>query len=127
MSILKSTGLGADKARMITLYNRREEFYKEINEWNWNSDKNEIGYNPIWNAEKSKVYTPDEYLFIKQYVLKFGWFDEQFVRKIKNPVKTFGVSFKTIQTVIAKTIGSELTPVIPIDMPKVDFSYIDFK
>ena len=37
MSILKSTGLGADKARMDILYGRREEFYNEINFWN--SDK----------------------------------------------------------------------------------------
>lgn len=96
MSILKSTGLGADKARMITLYNRREDFYNEINIWN--SDKKVKDGNILWKAEKSKVYTPEEYSFIKQYILKFGWFDEKFVRKIKNPVPSFTDFWNFIQS-----------------------------
>ena len=96
MSILKSTGLGADKARMITLYNRREEFYNEINVWN--SDKKVKDNNIIWKAAESKVYTPEEYSFIKQYILKFGWFDEKFVRKIKNPVPSFYDFWNFIQS-----------------------------
>ena len=96
MSILKSTGLGADKARMITLYNRREEFYNEINVWN--SDRKVKDNNIIWKAERSKVYTPEEYSFIKQYILKFGWFDETFVRKIKNPVMSFDDFWNFIQS-----------------------------
>lgn len=96
MSILKSTGLGADKARMITLYNLREEFYNEINVWNF--DKELKDGNLIWRAEKSKVYTREEYSFIKQYILKFGWFDEKFVRKIKNPVPSFSDFWSFIQS-----------------------------
>ena len=53
MSILKSTGLGADKARMDILYSRREEFYNEINVWN--SDKKVKDDNLIWKPEISKV------------------------------------------------------------------------
>lgn len=96
MSILKSTGLGADKARMDILYSRREEFYNEINVWN--SDRKVKDDNIIWKPEKSKVYTREEYTFIKQYILKFGWFDEKFVRKIKNPVMSFTDFWNFIQS-----------------------------
>ena len=96
MSILKSTGLGADKARMITLYNRCEEFYNEINVWNF--DKEVKDSNLIWRVGKSKVYTSEEYSFIKQYILKFGWFDEKFVSKIKNPVPSFSDFWSFIQS-----------------------------
>lgn len=96
MSILKSTGLGADKARMDILYSRREEFYNEINVWN--SDRKVKDDNLIWKPEISKVYTREEYTFIKQYILKFGWFDEKFVRKIKNPVMSFTDFWNFIQS-----------------------------
>lgn len=100
MSILKSTGLGADKARMDILYGRREEFYNEINVWN--SDKEVKDGNLLWKVGKSKVYTSEEYSFIKQYILKFGWFDEKFVSKIKNPVPSFSDFWSFIQTNIFK-------------------------
>ena len=96
MSILKSTGLGADKARMDILYGRREEFYNEINVWN--SDKEVKDGNLLWKVGKSKVYTSEEYSFIKQYILKSGWFDEKFVRKIKNPVPSFTDFWNFIQS-----------------------------
>ena len=71
MSILKSTGLGADKARMITLYNRREDFYNEVESyWNW------------YPEDKVTVYNEKEFTFLYQYVTRFSFSDQGFVEKV---------------------------------------------
>ena len=76
-----------------------DQFNHEFNTSNYHKKYKEVkDGNLLWKVGKSKVYTSEEYSFIKQYILKFGWFDEKFVRKIKNPVPSFSDFWSFIQS-----------------------------